>query len=257
MKKLIYFSLTMLIFSFFTISCSQDDTEVVPKLLTTKTIKFNNGSIYKVNEYTYDETKLTQILSKDGNNNVLGKVTIEYNMEFPIRLNKYDGNENLIEYISIEYESNQPIKYIKFNSIDNTALKFLITYTTNGITKNIYSGDFVNQDNFIKSIDYEINNENVVKVTSNNYIINYTYDDSNGIFKNITSKSILNITGILHNPLDYGVNNNALSYEYIQGNITDHINRNHTYDSQNYPINTQEVSTEFGNSNIIEYEYNH
>ena len=61
--------------------------------------------------------------------------------------------------------------------------------------------------------------------------------------------------GRLHNPLDFGTNNNASSYEYVRGNITDHINLNYTYDNDDFPISRLEVSTEFGNSNSTEYTY--
>ncbi|QXP61162.1 hypothetical protein [Olleya sp. HaHaR_3_96] len=238
-----------------------DETLLIENTIFLKkaTTRFSNNNLHKIVEYFYSGNKLTRENLYNNEEELISVLTYTYdNNNRPIRVDGYDQNYNLTSYTLFDYNDNDEfIRYISFDESNMTAQKHDLTYnTSNTVTDNIYVGDYNIQIQNIGENNYIIDdNGNRTTLTTNNYSLTYTYDDKNGLFKNIASKNILNQAHLLNEIIHAGTNNNALSFEYNGNNITDHVDFIYTYNDTNYPISRTEESADFGTSLTTEYVY--
>ena len=258
-KILFLFSTLLVLFS-----CNNNDIDETlpienPILLQKATTRFPNNNLYRIVEYFYTENKLTREHLYNSEEELISVFTYTYNNNnLPIRANNYDENDNLTSYVLFYYNNNDEfISYITFEESNMTAQKHDLIYnTSNSVTDNIYVGDYTIQDQNIGENNYIIDdNGNRTTLTTNSYSLTYTYDNKNGLFKNIASKNILNQAHSLDDIINAGTNNNALSFEYNGNNIIDHVDLIYTYNDSNYPISRTQESADFGTSLTTEYIY--
>ena len=258
-KILFLFSTLLVLFS-----CNNNDIDETlpienPIFLQKAITRFPNNNLHRIVEYFYTGNKLTREHLYNSEEELIRVLTCTYDSNnLPIRANSYDENDNLTYYILFDYNNNDEfISYTTFNETNMTAYKHVLIYNTNNsVTDNIYVGDYTIQNQNIGENNYIIDdNGNRTTLTTNSYSLTYTYDNKNGLFKNIASKNILNQAHILDDIINAGTNNNALSFEYNGNNIIDHVDFIYTYNDTNYPISRTEESADFGTSLTTEYIY--
>ncbi|MDX1773893.1 hypothetical protein [Oceanihabitans sediminis] len=244
-----------------TCSTNDDNIEEVNNeerfLLKKEIERFNNGTIFRSTEFTYVDNKLTELLTFNTEDSLISIGNIEYLEDQPIQVNEYDGNNNLLYYSTLSYNSNNQLdNYIKYDETNLTAIKHVFAYNNNTVIESMYTGNYTTQEEYIGDKTYEMDaNGNITSITTSNYSITYTYDDKNGRFKNVASLNTLNLIDVLNGPLSGGTENNCLSFQFNQSNITDHIDLTYTYNANDYPTTKTEESAEFGTANSTEYLY--
>lgn len=239
MKKLI---LTILASSFI-LSCSTDSSNddsnnpsnsgIVPKTysegnyLITYTYNGNKATAYTTNTGDYG----TAIYNGD---NIINWSDFYTNNESYITNYTYSNNVLISQNINTNYDGNPYTENSTFiyNS-DGSVTENITRTTSTGVisqNKKIY---FYTSGNVIKSEEYYIVNS--IMTLSN--ITNYTYDNKNSIFKNITGINLLKG--------DLSSINNVTGYVRTDatGTIINTKQVTYTYNSQDYPISLTTIET--------------
>lgn len=256
MKKF-YFILSVL----FLIACSKDQTveSKTDQLPGKSVITHSDGSFFASKTFIYDNNRLINIVFSNAQAENAGYAELIYTDDLLIKINQFDKNDNLTEYTELKYDSNNRLEqYTIYRNEDNTAFKNVLEYNSNNtITNTSYSGDIDNQTDIAGLVTYTLDsNHNITKIQTSGYQIVYEYDSKNGVFKNLVARDVLNLMGKLDWVVNRGGMNNAISYEFSNQQVTDHIDLNYTYNNNSYPSSVIEVSTEFGEGRHTEYIYN-
>ncbi|WP_055443140.1 hypothetical protein [Lacinutrix himadriensis] len=191
----------------------------------------SDGTVY-TDEFFYDGNKLTSVTEN-------GELAVDYVYENDLlaRINNYGFDGTLEDYVETEYNaSNQLIAYTVYITNGNEGLRFELAYNTDGtITEKEYSGDFVSQTSLISEEIITIGNNQVLEENNvDGYEGVYTYDDKNGIYKNISNLQTLNLINVDFSRYVDGGQNNLLSL-VEDGNAVPFEEYVYTYNSSNYP----------------------
>lgn len=243
------------------IACSKNETTaskdgLLPgKSITTR----SDGSFFGSKTFTYNDNKLINISFSNAESENAGYAELKYTDELLTRINQFDNSDNLKEYIELKYDANNKLEqYTVYKADQNKAFKILLEYNSNNTVKTTtYSGNIDSQTQMMAVVTYTLDSQsNIIKIETADYQIVYEYDSKNGVYKNLVARDVLNLIGRLHGTLDRGGMNNAISYEFSNAQVTDHIDLNYTYNDKSYPNSLVEVSNEFGEGQHIEYIYN-
>ena len=253
MKKIIYF-ISLLVLSLQSCSSSDDNNDInSSSILIKKKIETTpDGTFTSI--YNYNNNKLVKITLNNG----VRIANYFYSGDLIDRVEVKDNNNNLISKITYNYNSNnQIISYIELNYISNTGDRGVFTYNSNGtISCTEYEGDLNLQNNQVLTKTITLNNDEVSSLSinygSSNEITNFTYDNKNTPDKNILGidKISYALIGkftceINHNILQYTTSGNGYNYQY---------DYQYTYNSEGYPISRTETSGSNSDS-YIEYFY--
>jgi hypothetical protein len=244
MKKLIYTILA----SSFLLSCSTDSSNedsnnssnsgIVPK-----TISEGNYLI----TYTYNGNKAVGYTTNTGDygtatyngDNIINWSDFSTNNESYIVNSTYSNNVLISQSINTNYTNPPYTENCTFIYNSDGSVTVNITKTTStGIIsqfKNIY---FYTSGNLIKKEQYYVVNS----IMTLSYITNYTYDNKNNVYKNITGINLLKGDSAIG-----GGDNNVTGYERTDatGNIVETQQVTYTYNSQNYPLSRTETNTSY------------
>ncbi|MCH4822091.1 hypothetical protein ML462_02810 [Gramella lutea] len=248
---------------FFFIACSETDenpeiqeVDTLPSKIVTST---KNGNFFGSKTMYYDGNQVKNISFSNAQELSAGSVDLMYTDGLLTRINQFDGDGVLFQVFDLEYNSDKRLEeYTVSRNAENWASKKILDYNSeNTIEISNYNGDLEEQDEFVGLITYtRDSNNNITKVVTSDYQIVYEYDDKNGIFKNAEARDVLNLLGLLNGPLNRGGMNNAISYTFSNGRVTDHINLEYTYNSNSYPTSVVQMSPEFGEGQKLEFIYN-
>lgn len=251
----LFFSVILLI------ACSKDQpVESKVGLLPGKSVTtYSDGTFLGSKTFSFDNNKLVNVAFSTAESENRGSAELIYTDDHLMKINQFDESDNLKEYIELKYDINNRLEqYIIYRNADNTAYKYVLEYNSeNIITITSYSGDYNNQTEIAGLVTYTLDtNHNITKIQTSGYQIVYEYDSKNGVFKNLVARDVLNILGKLDWVVNRGGMNNAISYEFSNGQVTDYIDLNYTYNNNSYPSSVIESSPEFGEGRHTEYIYN-
>lgn len=255
--KNIYFIFSLLLLA----SCSKNepvnpDVELLPSKSITS---HNNGEFFGSKVFTYNDNMLTKVSFSNAENENAGYAELQYSNQLLVRIDQFDKDGNLKEYLELSYDSDNNLEeYTIYKNAQNRAFKNIVAYgSNNSINVSTFTGDFETQTEESGEVAYTLDaNGNIIKIQTAQYQIDYEYDSKNGIFKNLVARDVLNLIGRLHGALNRGGMNNAISYEFSNNQVTDHIDLNYTYNEMAFPNLSVEVSPEFGEGMHTEYIYN-
>jgi len=262
MKSKIY----LILFSIVLFSCSSESDEQIGddnlgnNLLVSEVIStdWENPDYVYTDQFIYDENKITSITSNYSyqNNSPQNSQVYEftYTNNLISRVDEYYGSNNSGQY-NFSYDAQGRLSgwnYCYYNSNNNcdSEDRGSISYASNTMIENyineegtIYEdeGTIVfqldNNENitsFVSTYQDTDNNGDSVTVTYNGSI---TYDNANGIYKNIVGMTpriyTLIVDGFIGNGLN--VNNNITSYSINAGDETGTITYAYDYNEDNYP----------------------
>ena len=253
MKKIFYFiSFLILILQSCTSSEDINDSNSTSVLIKKKIETTPDGTFTSIYSYTNDK------LIKISLNNGVRVANYFYSGDLIERVEVKDNNNNLISKMTYNYNSNnQIISYIELNYINNTGDRGVFTYNSNGTISCIeYEGDLTLQNNQTLTKVISLDNGEVsslsINYSSSTETTNFTYDNKNSPYKNILGINKVSYaligrftSDINHNILQYTTSGNGYSYQY---------DYQYTYNSGEYP--TTRTETSGGNSDsYIEYFY--
>ena len=257
--KNIFLILSILLF----VACSESDenpigseAETLPSKIVTSR---SDGSFFGSKTMYYDGNQVRNFSFSNLRNESAGSAELLYTDDLLTKINQFDKNGDLLQVFELSYESGDKLKQYKIiRSSENWVNKKVLEYTSdNTIEISGYIGDLEDQSEFIGLISYTLDsNNNITKIVTPDYQVVYEYDDKNGIFKNVEARDVLNLLGLLNGTLNRGGMNNAISYTFSNGEVTDHIDLEYTYNSNSYPSSVVQRSPEFGEGQNIEFIYN-
>lgn len=253
-----------LILSFFLfVACSETDenpgvqeVDTLPSKIVTS---MKDGSFFGSKTMYYDENKISNISFTNARSLSAGSVELMYTDGLLTKINQYDDDGLLLQVFDLEYNSEKRLEqYFITRTAENWVNKKVLEYRSGNIIEiSNYTGDLEEQNEFVGLITYTFDsNNNITKIVTPDYEVVYEYDDKNGIFKNVEARDVLNLLGLLNGTLNRGGMNNAVSYTYSNGEITDHINLEYTYNDNSFPASVVQMSPEFGEGQNLEFIYN-
>jgi hypothetical protein len=231
---------TILLIAILTLTaCSSDDdssSNTISNSGLLKTLEVASDFINVTETYTYTSgNKLSSIT-----NNLGGSETYSYTGELLTRIDIIDADGlNESGYITLEYNSdNRLTSSTTFYTSDDiifsdTSYRYDFTYNPDDtITRKEYEGDLASQTTLSGTDTITLEYGNIINITSNNYEYSNSYDNKNGIWKNIYASDILHLIGHIDS------NNNNLLEEVIDydSDPTETRTFSYTYNSSNYPI---------------------
>ena len=256
MKNLI---LTILASSFI-LSCSTDsstDNSSNPTNtggLLVKTITYTYGTSSEFDVYFYDGNKVNRILSSDGSYS-----TFTYNQDYIVKLEisrtpkKEEGIINWMDTGNYSYSNGSLISSnedwsgsilkdyfistlnssFSYNS-DGTIIENQTITSAGGNVNNLMIKKYFSQGNVIKKEEYNTDNSPMTLNSSTTY----SFDNKNIPYQNIIG---------IHQLRNISLKNNEISAvtKNASGVITSTVQTTYQYNSQNYPISSNETSTDY------------
>ncbi len=218
----------------------EEETEEPNDNTLIKRIVYNQGTSEEYTEvFNYsDGNKLMSIDAGEGYKNVY-----TYSGDLLVKEESYFDNE-LWAYVILEYNSEGLLtQYIEYweavTAFPSRAYKKVFSYNSdNTITKTIYIGDHASQTELSHTelISFRDNNISSVKHSDDVVEYIYSYDQKNGIFKNIHMIEILNILSENEfGPYMHGSTSNLTSnIENYNNNVGEEFYE-YTYNEDEYP----------------------
>ena len=262
--------LTLLYFlAFIVLSCSTESTDTPDTPddndgVLIKKIIYNKGTSDEYTEtYNYNGNKLISVDESDGY-----KTVYSYENDLLVKEENFFGGI-LGEYTTIEYNSEKKvIKLTEFwleaSGINGRTYEHRITYNDNNTFTDILYGKDLDTDFILWSTSlFSHEGKNITKIADDDgYELIFTYDDKNGIFKNIHQVEVLNLlSNNEFGSLIYSNTNNVTSFiEKDDGRIEHYSKENYiyTYNDNGYPKNAilkSESDGETEEDETIEYLY--
>ncbi|SDB61194.1 hypothetical protein SAMN03097699_2577 [Flavobacteriaceae bacterium MAR_2010_188] len=246
-------NLYSLIFTIFVLfSCSTNDSSQSLEQLSEDEALIKREVLTKLNgdtisvDFSYDGNRLTSAKSSDGY-----EFNYIYENDLLSQVDLFQDGTILI-YVELTYEIARLSSYTSYFSND-IAERFDFTYNSeNSILVKRYSGNYTSQ-NYQNDIDIVLENQNIKSVTSSEYSVQYTYDSSNSIYKNIFAIDVLNYIGLDFGGFE-GVSNNPTSRSRVYLSESESQTFTHTYNSIDFPATT-DVYLEGNLEGTIEYFY--
>ncbi|WP_299885632.1 hypothetical protein [uncultured Lacinutrix sp.] len=201
--------------------------------LKNKIFTYADGSM-ETETYNYDGNKLISITYSDGS-----ATNFTYDNDILTRIDNYNDLGGLGDYVITEYNSsNELISYTVYIT-PNEGLRFDLTYNSDD-TINIkeYSGDHDSQTTLIEDETISMqNNQITFEDDVDGLEATYSYDNKNGIYKNISNLKTLNLINIDFSGYIDGGNNNLLELLETENGVSNiHEEHTYTYNSDNYPV---------------------
>ena len=194
----------------------------------------------------YDNETITEFFNYDSNKNLASIIDSDgfsynyiYENNLLKRINYTDSDANIIDYTNLNYDdTNNLINYVVYIPDNDEGLKFDLEYNSDQtITIKEYRGDLVNQNSLIGESTINLSNKQKVSEIGNDYSINYSYDNKNGIYKNISNIETLNLINIDFNGYIESGNNNIIRInEEENGNNIIFDEYEYIYNNDNYPV---------------------
>ncbi|MBO4234023.1 hypothetical protein FO675_06865 [Riemerella anatipestifer] len=280
MKKVFYLLSMAILPVFLAVSCNRNDDEPTPKeelLLPSKeeiTYYDNNTLRTTVNSFTYDGTKLTKVVSVSDDEEYATTFTYQDNLLVKV---KSDEEDRVFEYDS----KGNLVKETQVLSYDNTTVTDIYTYELNKSSVNVtYNRKNVNGDELrleeVGTYTYTLTpNKQVAKIVgkktstsydgSSTYVYetaveeNYTYDDKNSVYKNISGFDKLGYSQAAVKVALGGINNvltKSSKYNIIDDtDVYTHTDTyKYIYNDKNFPVEVERVRDEEKVVSKVEYK---
>ncbi|MDY3351843.1 hypothetical protein PG357_07570 [Riemerella anatipestifer] len=280
MKKVFYLLSMAILPAFLAVSCNRNDDEPTPKeevLLPSKeeiTYYDNNTLRTTVNSFTYDGTKLTKVVSVSDDEEYATTFTYQDNLLVKV---KSDEEDRVFEYDS----KGNLVKETQVLSYDNTTVTDIYTYELNGSSVNVtYNRKNVNGGELrleeVGTYTYTLTtNKQVAKIVgkktstsydgSSTYVYetaveeNYTYDDKNSVYKNISGFDKLGYSQAAVKVALGGINNvltKSSKYNIIDNtDVYTHTDTyKYIYNDKNFPVEVERVRDEEKVVSKVEYK---
>lgn len=222
----------------------QDDSKMSTSSLLVQAVTATSerGTTVVTDQYTYNGTKLVKISSSDGR-----EVVYTYGGDLIVRKDFYLNNIlNSKEFFEYSRQS-QLIKYRRENASGTTTYNAVYTNNTDG-TVNVkgYSGSsnsaasqIVNRKVFTAGIRVnKIENYALQNGSTVTEVLNYSYDDKNSPFKNITGFDKLAY-------YDITANSNYNNIQSVSNGTTVVESAQYAYNGANYPLSANKGSVTF------------
>lgn len=238
-KQLLLIAMSVIAFSCSTESVDNQEEETTDSTLLKK-IVYNKGTSDEYTEiYNYiDGNKLASIDAGDDYKSVY-----TYEDDKLVREDTYFDGE-LSAYVTIEYNSEDKLaKLIEYwfesSGLSKRAYKQIFTYNNdNTITREVFRGDHSSQTEISYTETISFSGKNISRLKHHDDSIEYirTYDNKNGMFKNVYAIDILNILSENEfGPYIFGNTNNITSdIESYNNNENEEITE-YTYNDNGYP----------------------
>ncbi|AQY21407.1 hypothetical protein [Riemerella anatipestifer] len=282
MKKVFYLLSMAILPAFLAVSCNRNDDEPTPTpkeelLLPSKeeiTYYDNNTLRTTVNSFTYDGTKLTKVVSVSDDEEYATTFTYQDNLLVKV---KSDEEDRVFEYDS----KGNLVKETQVLSYDNTTVTDIYTYELNKSSVNVtYNRKNVNGDELrleeVGTYTYTLTpNKQVAKIVgkktstsydgSSTYVYetaveeNYTYDDKNSVYKNISGFDKLGYSQAAVKVALGGINNvltKSSKYNIIDNtDVYTHTDTyKYIYNDKNFPVEVERVRDEEKVVSKVEYK---
>ncbi len=189
--------LSILVVTILSCSTESNDSSENPDSTDNTLIKkiiYNAGTDDEYSEtYSYDGNKLISVDEGDGD-----KTIYTYENDLLIKEEHFLGGE-VAAYTDIEYNSEEKvIKLTEFwlegSGINGRIYEHKITYNNETITDVLHVKDSDTEFELWDTTTFYHENENISRIADDNgYELIFTYDDKNGIFKNIHQIEVLNL----------------------------------------------------------------
>lgn len=249
MKK-VFYTFALLAISLMSCESSSDDEPIIPdtsSILPTKVdIVYSDGETETI-EYTYSNNTLIKEESSDGY-----YTDYIYENNLLTEINYYDGpDDEILE--SYTYDSQERVSTITINIIGVGNYEYSQTYSADNSVITQSSITYPNTDpSTITISDGNITNSTEVSY----YTSTNTYDNKNGIFKNVELREqLVTIDYENSNALNFTLNN-LLSETIVENSTNQSENYSYTmtYTSFDYPRTVEE--NEDGDITMYTYTYN-
>lgn len=249
----------LLLISFVIISCSSNDDETSnienptptnlkkPKKISVYQGNFQGtGNPMEVYNFQYDGNKLIKITAENyqviveyGTNDLFSKITETYTNGYTLYTPEYfTTNSYTNRFGRLNYKT-------YFNSQLTGTYQRNYSYDTQNRVSNCAVANIPNSS-VSYAYEYDSNNRVIKETQNNGSVKNITYDNKNNVFKNVITPFYKNVQGERNNLWLGKIENNYLTYGYM--------NYNYTYDNDNYPI---KIVSDYNSDNlmteIIEY----
>ncbi|MBT0549685.1 hypothetical protein MPN29_03845 [Riemerella anatipestifer] len=269
MKKVFYLLSMAILPAFLAVSCNRNDDESTPTpkeelLLPSKAEeiyydKNGNPKRTSVYDFTYDGTKLTKLVSRDGEGNTA--FTYQDDLITKIKSNEeerifeYDSKGNLSKETLVESYNSATITHVYTYTLNGNSVS--VTYSKKNVAGEKLRSEAVGAYTYTLTPNKQVI-RGVGKKTSTDYYDsgysytydttkeeNYTYDDKNSIFKNVGGFDKLGYSQFILNA-PFGSFNNVLTKNRKEG-----VDNTRTYthtEAYRYTYNDKNFPTEFENS---------
>ncbi|MDO5980712.1 hypothetical protein [Flavivirga spongiicola] len=241
-KSTLLFALCMVLFSCSSESTDNTNEPTNDSTLLKKTIETDSDGEKLTTNYTYDGNKLTNVIYDDGSKN-----TYTYENDKLIREDQFLEGE-LAAYITLEYNADKKVAsftefWLEPSGIEGLVYKHVLTYNNdNTITNKVYRGDINSQTDLSVTQTITLDGKNITEIKDDNageYKLLYSYDNSNGIFKNIHAIEVLNL--LSQNEFGAYINGNSNNVtSFIESSTSpNEFNKEtfeYTYNNSGYPI---------------------
>lgn len=255
MKKLLYLVIGLCFLS----SCGGSDNGVKDiidpsspeNLLVKRITAINSSEGYSIiEEFSYDGNKIVEVRS-----DYYGIKKFTYTNNLISRVVKYDkDNPDVVDYtITYSYDSSGKVETYKWeynNFWDSNELE----YTSNGD----FTVSYKNSNGDVDSGNFYVEDGNVVKIESSEYVSDLSYDTKNTPFKNIVGASNISLLNFWDEPFSlselYGNKNNLIQEKYrnIKNDIIHTNDYLYDYNELDYPRN---VTVSNSGEELITIEY--
>ncbi|MDO1500815.1 hypothetical protein Q2T40_11805 [Winogradskyella maritima] len=193
-----------------------------------------SGESY-TNDFSYEGNRLTSITSSDG-----GITEYIYEAEVMQRIENRGANGEIFDYTELEYNAeNQLSAYSTIIPDANQGYRTELTYNIDGtITQETFIGDADTQTEVLGTRVSTLVNGQITEETApdGSFIASYSYDSSNGIYKNIFKIEQLHLINFDFSQLLGGAQNNITEFTQDDGSGGTEMELfTYTYNSANYP----------------------
>ncbi|CAH8286351.1 hypothetical protein EV196_106265 [Mariniflexile fucanivorans] len=237
--QLLLFTLCITIFSCSTESLDNSEKETTDSTLLKKVIYDKDTEDEYIVTYSYDENKLTKLEGEDGYKNVY-----TYEGDLLVKEESFLDGE-LGAYVTLEYNSVGVLVQYKEYWLDSSGLpestyKHVLTYNSDKtITNDVYTGDHNSQTELYFTELISFDGKNISKLKDNDNVTEYlySYDDKNGMFKNVHAIEVLNLLSQNEfGPYIMGNTNNITIDKEIYDQQSNHTTSEYIYNENDYPV---------------------
>ena len=181
--------------------------------------------------FSYDGNRLTAIEGPEG-----AKYEYRYENEVLKAIN-YTVDEEVEYELTLSYDASNRIDSYIVLAENDEGFRFELSYNDDGsISQKEFHGDHNAQNSLSQEIILTLENDQVTKITGDNFSATHAYDEQKGIYSSIDQIATLNsIDGDFSGYIDGGKNNLLKVTENDNGSASVFEEYTYTYNAAGYP----------------------